>query len=266
MHPILFEIPLPDVGFLPDSFTIYSYGFFIAIGAILGITYTSWQGKKHFGLNFDDINTLFILLIVAAFVGGKLFLLFEDASRYLGNPGDLFSGNGFVFYGSLLFCIPAMLYYFKKKNLPTLQMLDIMAITTVIVHFFGRIGCFMSGCCHGIQWDGPIAVIFTDPMCAAPLGTPLHPTQLYSAFLIGSIFIFLIIKKQSKKFHGQLFLLYLMIYPIGRSVIEIVRGDEARGYIIQGYLSNAQFVSLIVFGVALWYYRKLSRQKGSLLI
>ena len=264
MHPILFEIPLPDLGFLPDYFTIYSYGFFIAIGAVLGITYTTIQGKKHFGLTFDDINTLFILLIVAAFVGGKFFLIFEDPQRYTNNPADLLSGTGFVFYGSLLFCIPAMLFYFKKKKLPVMHMLDIMAITTVIVHFFGRIGCFMSGCCHGIQWEGPIAVVFSDPMCAAPLNTPLHPTQLYSATMIGLIFLFLVYKKQYKKFHGQLFLLYLMIYPIGRSVIEVFRGDEARGYVIDNYLSHAQFVSIIIFLIAFYYYKKLSLRKRSL--
>ncbi|MGK7388724.1 MAG: prolipoprotein diacylglyceryl transferase [Candidatus Cyclobacteriaceae bacterium M2_1C_046] len=264
MEPILFEIPLPDVGFLPDYFTVYSYGFFIALGALLGITYTTLQGKKHFGLSFDDINTLFILLIVAAFVGGKFFLIFEDPARYGRDPMALLSGSGFVFYGSLLFCIPVMLIYFKKKNLPTLHMLDIMAVTTVIVHFFGRIGCFMSGCCHGIQWEGPIAVVFSDPMCAAPLNTPLHPTQLYSATMLGLIFLFLIYKKQHKTFHGQLFLLYLMIYPIGRSIIEVFRGDEARGFVIENYISHAQFVSLIIFFIAFYFYQKLSRRKPSL--
>lgn len=264
MHPVLFEIPLPNLGFLPDYFTIYSYGFFIAIGAILGITYTTLQGKKHFGLKFDDINTLFIILILSAFIGGKFFLIFEDPSRYLSNPAQLISGSGFVFYGSLLFCIPAMLVWFKKKNLPVMHMLDIMAVTTVIVHFFGRIGCFMSGCCHGIHWEGPIAVVFSDPMCVAPLNTPLHPTQLYSASMLGLLFLFLIFKKQHKKFHGQVFLLYLMIYPIGRSIIEIFRGDEARGFIFQDLISYAQVVSFLIFIVAFYYYRKLSPHKHSL--
>lgn len=264
MNPVFFEIPLPNAGFLPEYFTIYSYGFFIAIGAVLGITYTTIQGKKHFGLSFDDINTLFIILILAAFAGGKFFLIFEDPSRYAGNPLALLSGRGFVFYGSLLFCIPAMLIYFKKKKLPVLHMVDIMAVTTVIVHFFGRIGCFMSGCCHGIQWEGPIAVVFSDPMCAAPLNTPLHPTQLYSAAMLGLIFLFLIYKKRYKAFHGQLFLLYLMIYPIGRSIIEVFRGDEARGFVIENYISHAQFVSLIIFFIAFYFYKKLSHRKHSL--
>lgn len=268
MHPVLFSLPLPEFlhGFMPADFNVFSYGFFIALGAVLGVVYTTIQGKKHFGLKFDDINTLFILLIVAAFIGGKFFLIFENSSYYISNPLAFLSGTGFVFYGSLLFCIPVMLYYFKKKKLPVLHMLDIMAITTCIVHLFGRLGCFMAGCCYGVHWEGPLAVVFTDPLCMAPLNQPLHPTQLYSAGMIALILVFLLIKKQNKKFHGQIFLLYLMSYPVGRSIIEIVRGDTSRGFVFQDLISNAQFVSLIIFFVALYFYRKLSHRRHSLIV
>ena len=74
MHPILFEV---------GSFTIYSYGFCIAVGALAGFAYMYGQGKKEFGLTFDQSNNLFILLVVAGVVGGKLFLIFEDPSLYL---------------------------------------------------------------------------------------------------------------------------------------------------------------------------------------
>lgn len=268
MHPVFFSFPLPQFlyGFFSESFTVFSYGFFIAVGAVLGVAYTTMQGKKHFGLKFDDINTLFILLIIAAFFRGKFFLIFENPSYYLSNPAAFISGTGFVFYGSLLFCIPVMLIYFKQKKLPVLHMLDIMAITTCIVHFFGRLGCFMAGCCYGIHWQGPLAVVFTDPLCMAPLNEPLHPTQLYSAAMIGIILIILLIRKQKKKFHGQIFLIYLMSYPIGRSMIEMLRGDTSRGYVFQDLISNAQFISLIVFFVALYFYRKLSASRHSLLV
>lgn len=268
MEPVFFKFPLPEFlrGVFSEYFTVYSYGFFIALGAVLGIGYTTVQAKKHFGLKFDDINTLFILLVIAAFAGGKFFLFFENPSYYASKPLTLFSGQGFVFYGSLLFCIPVMLYYFSKKKLPVMHMLDIMAITTCIVHFFGRIGCFMAGCCYGTHWEGPFAVIFTDPLCMAPLNDSLHPAQLYSAGMIGTILVFLLIRSGNKKFHGQIFLLYLMTYPIGRSLIEIFRGDVSRGYVYQDLISHAQFVSAVVFFIALYYYRKLSRRKNSYLV
>src|SRR5688572_25318326 len=131
MHPVLFEV---------GSYTIYTYGFLIAVGAVSGFTYMARQSKREFGMSFDQSNTLFILLLVAGIVGGKLFMIFEDPGLYLSKPSRLFSGSGFVFYGSLLFCIPTMIWYFRKNKIPALAMLDVMAIVTCIVHGFGRVG------------------------------------------------------------------------------------------------------------------------------
>ena len=252
MHPILFEI---------GSFTVYTYGFCIAIGALLGLTYMSWQGKKQFNLSFDTINTLFILIVLAAIIGGKIFFFFEDPGYYLKNLNKLFTGSGFVFYGSFLFAVPTMLWFFKRKKIPTLAMLDVMAFVTCIVHGFGRIGCFMAGCCYGKPTESIFGVTFTNPVCQAqPLNTSLHPTQLYEAGYIFCIFILLSFLKVKKQFDGQLFLLYLMLYAFGRGLLEIFRGDVARGFIIDNWLSHSQFISLIIIGVAIFYYIRLSKK------
>ena len=263
MHPELFKIPLPGflTGVFGEYFTIYSYGFFIVIGAIAGVSYVAYQSKKLFDLSFDKINTLFLILLLAAIIGGKVFLFFEKPDFYLEHPGSLLTGKGFVFYGSLLFTIPVMLLFFKKNHLPILPMLDIMAITTCIVHFFGRIGCFMAGCCHGIEWHGPLAVVYSDPACLAPLHTPMHPTQLYSALMIIIILVLLLIIKINKQFNGQLFLLYLMFYAVGRSTVETFRGDISRGYVIDNYVSHSQFISILVFLAALYFYFKVKNSK-----
>lgn len=260
MHPVLFKIPLPDfLNFLGDSFTIYSYGFFIVLGAVLGVSYVAVQTRREFDLSFDTVNSLFLILLISAFVGGKVFLYFENPSYYNNHMSSLLSGRGFVFYGSLLFCIPAMLLFFRHHKLPVLPMLDVMAVTTCIVHMFGRIGCFMAGCCHGIEWHGPLAVTFTNPACLAPLNTPLHPTQLYSVAMIGLILISLLYLKKRQQFKGQLFLTYLILYAIGRSIIEIFRGDISRGYVIEGIISHSQFISILVIVAAIYFYIKLKK-------
>ncbi len=251
MHPILFEI---------GSITIYTYGFFIALGALLGFGYMARQGKKLFGLTFDQSNTLFILLVLAGVIGGKLFLIFEDPTFYLSNPKKLASGNGFVFYGSLLLAVPTMLWFFRKNKIPTLPMLDVMAAVTCIVHGFGRIGCFMAGCCYGKTTTSKLGVIFTNPVCQAePLNTPLHPTQLYEAGFIFFILTMLLVFKNRKQFEGQFFLIYLMAYATGRGVLELFRGDLERGFVFNDILSNSQFISLIIISIALYFYVKLKR-------
>jgi phosphatidylglycerol:prolipoprotein diacylglycerol transferase len=248
VHPVLFEI---------GSFTIYSYGFLIAIGCVAAFTYM-WRASK---ISFDQANTLFILLIVAGIVGGKIFMIFESPSFYFRNPFKLLSSSGFVFYGSLLFCIPTMLWFFRKNKLPVLPMLDIMAIVTCIVHGFGRLGCFMAGCCYGLPTDSWLGVVFTDPLCQArPLNTSLYPTQLIESTFIFILMSGLLFLKSRKTFDGQVFLVYLVAYACGRSVIEMFRGDIERGFIIKDILSNSQLISLLIAVVALYFYVKLNRK------
>jgi phosphatidylglycerol:prolipoprotein diacylglycerol transferase len=265
MHPIFFEFNTPEFlqGFLPGTITIYSYGFFIACGAISGFIFTAYQAKKQFEVKMETVQMLIVLIIIAAVVGGKLFMVFEDPQGYLSQPSLLLKnfGSGFVFYGSLIFAIPTILLFFRMHQLPTFAMLDIMAGAACLVHAFGRIGCFMAGCCFGTPHDGLFSVTFTDPNCVAePMNTPLHPTQLYSSTAIFAILAIIMFVGRRKQFNGQLFMLYLMLYAIARSILEIFRGDLARGFLIDNVLSNSQFISLLIFSTALFFYIKLAKK------
>ncbi len=253
MHSILFEI---------GGITIYSYGFMIALGVVVAMTYMTIQGRKDVGLTFDQANSLFLFIFIAAFVGGKIFLLFENPSYYFDNPSRLLKGRGFVFYGSFLFAVPTMLWYFRKEKLPIHKMLDVMAVVTCLVHMFGRVGCFMAGCCFGKPTDGNFSVTFTDPSCQAkPLNTALFPSQLMEAGYILIVMIFLlIIKKNYQKFYGQLFLLYLILYAVGRSVLEIFRGDVERGFVIKNFVSNSQFIALLIIAGVLFIYSRWAKR------
>ena len=253
MHPILFQ---------SDTITIYTYGALIALGALLGAFYTGIRAKKELDVPYHVTNNLLLLILIMAFLGGKLFFYFENPDYYFSEPLNMVKdpGKGFVFYGSLIFSVSALIVFFKIKKIPILKMLDIIAITTCIVHFFGRLGCFNAGCCYGHIHDGPFSVVFTNPRCMArPLDTPLHPTQLYSAFMILTIFVVLIVVKRRKTFDGQVFFLYVMLYSIGRAVVEIFRGDLVRGFIIEGYVSHSQFIAAILFIIAIFFYLKLRK-------
>ena len=163
-----------------------------------------------------------------------------------------------------------MLWFFRKNNLPILSMLDTMAIVTCIVHGFGRLGCFMAGCCYGLPTDCFLAVMFSDPLCPAPLHTPLHPTQLYEATFIFCLMTSLLILKKNKsayaeapagkRFDGQVFLVYLIAYACGRAVIELFRGDIERGFIVKDIISISQFISFLIIVTAGYFYVKLNRK------
>jgi phosphatidylglycerol---prolipoprotein diacylglyceryl transferase len=253
VHPILFH-----VGDIP----VYSYGFMIALGIVAGVSYMAMVGKKEAGLSFDQANSLFLFIFFAAIIGGKFFLFLEAPSKYISHISSLVTGQGFVFYGSFLFAVPVMLWFFKKHQLNTMKMLDVMAVTTCLVHIAGRIGCFLAGCCYGIETHSFAGVVYTDPLCAAdPKGVPLHPTQLYEAGYIFVVMGLLLLLRSRKKFEGQLFLLYLVLYPIGRFFLEFLRGDEARGYVIENILSHSQLISLLILAVASGFYVWFSKKQ-----
>lgn len=252
MYPILFEA---------GSFTAYSYGFMIAIGIVAGMTYLVVEGRKEVGLTLDQANALFLYIFFAAIMGGKLFLFFEDRGGYIQDPGALLTGRGFVFYGSFLLTIPTMWWFFKKHALHPYRMLDVMAITTCLVHIFGRVGCFLAGCCYGKPTGWSWGVTFTDPACFAdPLHTPLVPTQLLEAGYILVVMLVLFAVRGRRRFYGQLFLMYLVLYAAGRFVLEYFRGDTGRGFVVENYISHSQFIALCVMIVVLIIYAKAARR------
>jgi len=256
MHPELFSI---------GDFKIHTYGLMIMIGAIFGFLYLSHSSKKELGIDQEKVQNLAVLIISAAFIGGKLLFYLENPSYYF-SSWDAMRRNfrtGFVFYGSLLFAVPVVVWFFKKEKWPLWPMMDRIAITACIIHSMGRMGCFFAGCCYGIPTDMAWGITFTDAHSQAePLNTPLHPTQLYSSFMILSILMILVMLKRQQRFAGQLFFVYVILYAVGRGIIEIFRGDEARGYIIDGILSHSQFISIIVIGITLFVYFKFRRKKS----
>jgi len=160
-------------------------------------------------------------------------------------------------YGGVILGIVSAAIYCKKKRLPFLRYLDCAAPSIALAQGFGRIGCFLAGCCYGMEMDCPISITFTDS-AYAPNNVPLFPTQLASsAFDFVHFAVLCILFKYNKK-PGKIGAFYLIFYSIGRFVIEFFRGDMGRGTV--GTLSTSQFISVFVAlaGVILvvWLDRK----------
>jgi phosphatidylglycerol:prolipoprotein diacylglycerol transferase len=252
MHPIL-----ADLGFV----TIYSYGFLIMCGALLAYYYALKQSPV-IGLNTDGVSEMALLIILSSYVGGKIFLWFSDWNYYITHPMKMisFNGSGFVFYGSFIVCIITLLFFFRYKKVKAAPAFDVLAVCTALVHGFGKLGCFMAGCCYGKICPPALGVIYNHPLSQAhPLHTPLYPVPLIDAFIIFCACGFLIWYRNRKKFEGELMLWYIFIYSTARFFTEFLRGDDDRGFI--GLLSQSQWVSLGLLVVAGILYRWLLKQK-----
>ncbi|MES2558330.1 MAG: prolipoprotein diacylglyceryl transferase [Bacteroidota bacterium] len=254
MHPILFDF---------GTFQVYSYGFCIMLGALLAYFYALKQSAQV-GLTKDHVSEMTLLIIVASYVGGKVFLWFSDWNFYMKHPGKMIelSGSGFVFYGSFIFCITALFLFFRFRKVKPAPAFDVLAVCTAIVHGFGKIGCFMAGCCHGKICAPAIGVVYHNPLSQAhPLDTPLYPVPLIDAFIIFSAAVFLIWYSKRKKFAGELMLWYVFIYATGRFFTEFLRGDDDRGFI--GPLSQSQWVSIGLLIAAGLLYQFLKKHSAS---
>jgi phosphatidylglycerol---prolipoprotein diacylglyceryl transferase len=260
---VTFSIPSFLQGFLPDHFTLHSYGLMIALGVLVSF-YITLQKSKRFGLDSDTLSSLFIWVILAAFVGGKLFFFLEDMGKFTANPSLIKGaiGGGFVFYGSLIFAVPTIVWWLKKEKVPVRPFLDILAIVGPVVHSFGRVGCFLAGCCHGKVCTSWVGVTFSNPdSLAAIKNVPLYPTQLFDIAVNMVILITVLLWQNKKKFDGQLFLIYLMMYAVGRSIVEMYRGDDTRGFVIEGVLSHSQFIAIGILVVCAIVWRRWSKDK-----
>ncbi len=233
MYPILLKI---------GKLSIYTYGSLIAIGFLLGIYIARYEAKR-LGEDPDKILDLCFYALIAAIIGSRLFFIVIRPQIFFSDPLEVFKiwNGGLVFYGGFIGALLVLVLYVKKQKMSLWLTTDIMAPSLAIAHSIGRVGCFFAGCCYGKVCDLPWSVTFKHPDSLAPIALPLHPTQLYSAASNLIIFFILWFLRRRKKFNGQVFWVYILLYGIGRSIIEIFR-DDFRGHAIFGFLSTSQAI------------------------
>ncbi len=242
MYPVLLRF---------GKFSIYTYGFFVAMGFLVGILFAKREARRV-GIDHEKITDLCFYVLIAAIVGSRLFYVATNPEMFFSDPLEIFKiwKGGLVFYGGFVAALITGFIYLKKANMPLWKTGDIMAPSIAVGHFLGRLGCFFAGCCYGKTSDLPWAVTFKHPETLAPIGIPLHPTQLYSAINNLIIFAVLLIFRRYKKYDGQLFWIYVLLYGITRSIIEGFRGDY-RGQTILGMLSISQAIGGIMAVIAI---------------
>ena len=248
MHPILFKL---------GPITIYTYGLFIAL-AFLASIYLAALSAKREGIDSQKIIDLSFYLMLAAIIGSRLLYVLLNFKYYLSAPGAIWQiwEGGLVFYGGLIAAAAVSFIYIRKKGLNLWQITDIFAPSIALGQAIGRWGCFFAGCCYGKPTDLPWAITFHDPASLAPLGIPLHPTQLYSSLKDLIIFAILILLQKRKKFHGQLFWAYVLFYAVLRFIVEFFRGDP-RCFLPGELLSTAQVIGIALFLLAIVMLRRL---------
>lgn len=238
---------------------IKSYGLMIAIGIIVAAALFINKGKKR-GYDEDSLLNLIICAVIGGILGGKGLFIITEIKEIIKDPGILLNfGYGFVVYGAIAGGTLGMYLYCRKKKWNILEMMDITVAGLAIAQGFGRIGCFLAGCCYGAETQLPIGVVFPEGSLA-PAGIHVHPTQIYSSIFDFILGIFLLYYGKKQRENGKVMGMYLMIYSIGRFLVEFLRNDP-RGNV--GILSTSQFIAIFTLALGIILFNSIRIFKGA---
>lgn len=240
MFPFLFE---------STSLRVQSYGFFIALGYFAALLFSRRRARKA-GISPASFSDLCFIALFSGVVGARALFVLTNFSHFRERPMEIFNfwSGGLVFFGGFLVALPLCLLYIRRKRLPALKTLDLLAPPLALGHAIGRIGCFAAGCCHGAYCEYPWGLQFHSTLVEPALrGLPLHPTQLYESMGLFILTGILLLREKRKTFVGETAGLYLMAYGALRFFIEIFRGDSIRGSIPELGLSTSQTIAVLIF-------------------
>lgn len=233
--------------------TVHGYGLMIAIGVFVALSIAEHRAPKN-NLDKEQIFPLTIFCVVTGIFGAKLLFIIQGWEQFLKDPLSMLGSSGLVVYGGIIVGTVCASLYCKIRKLYFWDYFDIVLPSVAVAQAFGRIGCFLAGCCYGQETSAWYGITFTHSHYA-PNNVKMIPTQLLSSagmFLIAGL-LFLYARRAKRS--GQIGAAYMILYSIGRFIIEFWRGDLERGTI--GALSTSQFISLfiVVIGIGLWIWR-----------
>ena len=211
------------------------------LGLVLALCYLKATQPKHTPLNADTELTL-IWGCIGALVGAKLLYLATVLPDFLHDLPLLRQAPRGLF-GALL----AAFLYCRTSRISFSAVLTQLLPVIPLIHAFGRIGCFCSGCCYG-RPSQRFGIAFSHAL-AAPNGIKLLPVQLYEAATTLGLFVLLAVLRRRGTPGRQMLAVYFLLYGVIRFVLEFFRGDRYRGFV--GVLSISQVLSLVVVVLAL---------------
>lgn len=228
---------------------IPSYMIMALVGLIFALALALLR-RKSGRLNFEAEDVILMILVAAigAMAGSKIFQLIGVIARDSSEPSfwtlahwkTLIPTAG-VFYGGLIGGFFVVLLYINKNKLEFWKVADLMVPSILLFCTFGRIGCFLAGCCYGKEAHWGIVPLH---------GTePLIPVQLFEAGFTFVTLIVLLILRPERKRPGILLPVYVLTYAVGRFILEFFRGDMQRGVYL---LSTSQWLSLLLIPVGIY--------------
>jgi phosphatidylglycerol:prolipoprotein diacylglycerol transferase len=237
MNPVAFEV---------FGISVRWYGIILAAGIMCGLLYALRESKRV-GMDENIILDLVIFAIPAGVIGARLYYVIFNWDYYSKDPLQILNirGGGLAIHGTLIAAVITGVIYTRVKKISFWSLADIASPGLILGQAIGRWGNFVNQEAHGTPTDLPWGILVD--------GVKVHPTFLYESLWNFSVFAVLLWYRKRKKTEGNVFLLYLILYSVGRFFVEGLRTDS----LMLGSIRAAQLVSAtaVVVGTAYMYFR-----------
>lgn len=253
MHPIL------HIGFIE----IPAYGTVIALGLFTG-TMTAMFTAQKYHLYRLDILLSTILASIGLLIGAKLVYMLTVMPEIVRNysfvkthvlQAVMYMFGGYVFYGGLIGALLAYYFYCRWFKVDFGSLINVITPVIPLVHAFGRVGCFLGGCCYGIEYHGRGAIHYPHNEFVPELNSVTRfPVQLVESGINLLFFAVLFLYSKKTRKPGSILGIYLIGYAVIRFSLEFLRGDIERG--IWFGVSTSQWISLALIPLGIYLLLK----------
>lgn len=273
------EIASLGKGITIGGFTIAFYGMIIAFGMVMGYLMTAFQAKRT-GQEPDLYLDLALWDIVFAVIGARIYYVIFTWDYYKDNLLQIFNtrGGGLAIYGGVIAGVITTIIFGKVRKQNFFQLLDTACIGLITGQIIGRWGNFCNREAFGGYTNGLFAMQLKQSDVAASNLThsvlkhaveidgtryiQVHPTFLYESLWNIGVLIILLLFTKHRKYNGQIFLIYLLGYGLGRAWIEGLRTDQLIFFGTGVAVSQVLSGGLVVASAAILIYRFVKdRQK-----
>jgi len=207
----------------------------------LAFAFGLWLGVRRSrpaGIASNTIMDFVVWMMVSSIIGARLTYVIAHWSEFSARPLDAVSPvqsdgtigiAGLVVLGGVALAVPTAVWFARKRNIPFWKLMDVMMPSLAFGLAIGRIGCFLNGCCFGVPTVAPWGVVFPKGSLAASVfpGMHLHPTQIYDFIYNTLIGLGLLWYFPRRRFDGELFALFFLLYGAMRIWVESLRYYDA---------------------------------------
>ncbi len=236
---------------------VRSYGLMLAVAFLVG-TWLGLKEARRLGLDPDNLVTVVLVTLVSSVIGARLLYVLEHLSEFRGEWSSILAvwQGGLTLYGGILAGAFAALLTARRLGMPMWKVADALTPSVALGTMFGRVGCFLNGCCYGHPTNMPWGVVYPpDSFAGLEFGdTPIHPAQIYNALFGLALFAVLWKLRIRVRVAGTLFWSFIVAFALGRIVLDLFRAYEPSARLIAlgpGSITESQLTSLALalFGV-----------------